>query len=920
MKKIFTRVTSVFSLILVVLFSSNAQAQINFTNSGALLQTIPGTSSADCTADMNGDGYDDVVRVLSNGIYIDFQQTNGTFNPAFFPLAVQNTPDWSICVGDIDENGYMDILFGNGSAVSFVYASNDGTSYTEDAHPEYIFTQRSTFADIDNDGDLDAFANHDVDQCHPYRNTNGVMTLDYTLIQTLDVGGNYAAIWVDYDNDGDSDLYITKCRGGASWGDPQRINLLYKNNGDGTFTESGAEANMNDGNQSWTTVFEDFDNDGDFDAFTVNHSSGDVPGGAANKFMRNNGDGTFTNIIETTGINPDDLNAWNCDAGDFDNNGFVDIFSEMSTEMYWNNGDGTFTGSQLAGFNSGGIGDLNNDGFLDVISGNSLWLNDGNDNNYVKFDLEGIASNKSAIGARVEIYGSWGVQIREVRSSESFDPGSSLMVHFGLGSASSIDQVVVKWPSGTITSIDNPAINQQHTILEAGCVGAPITIQTSGVTTICPGSTVTLTAPAASSYNWNNGATSQSIEVANSGNYSVVAWSEANCASLSDMVLVEVITEENPTLTVSGDVVFCEGGSTVLTSTVAQQYTWSNGQSGQSIVAQESGDYFVSVEGLCSGVQYQSEPVSVVVMNAPTPIATDVTIGTPGQATLNATGSNLEWFDSATATVPVGSGTSFTTDFFDSNISYWVQSTSIYGGQEMTGGKVDNSGGGGTPATGGRLYFDITEHVTLQEVTVYLPDGSTPGNRTVVLYNGAGTLLASSVIFINAGANTLTLNYDLPEGTGYQIGCAENDLFRNNAGVTFPYSIGDVGSIYNSTNGTSYYYYFYNWKIKKQEMSCVSDRIQVNAAVVGINELTNPFGLSVYPNPVKNQLIISSQKNLTQAQLKLMDSVGRTIIQQQINIAGNAGTSVDVSGIAPGVYHVSLIQNGQQSVIEFIKE
>ncbi|MFM7731348.1 MAG: FG-GAP-like repeat-containing protein, partial [Flavobacteriales bacterium] len=512
-----------------VLCASYARTQVTFTDMGSMLQSIGTVSYADCAADMDGDGYDDVVRVVSNGIYIDYQQANGSFTPAFFPMSITNLPSWSICAADIDGNGYTDLLLGAGNAVSFVYANDNGTGFIEDAHPEYIFTQRSTFADIDNDGNLDAFCNHDVDQCHPYRNTNGVLELDFTLIQTLDAGGNYAAIWVDYDNDWDSDLYITKCRGGALWGDPQRINLLYRNNGDGTYTEVGAQANLNDGNQSWTTVFEDFDNDGDFDAFTVNHASSDVPGGAANKFMQNNGDGTFTDIIGTTGINPADLGAWNCDAGDFDNDGFVDILSEMSTEFYWNNGDGTFTGAQLSGFNSGGIGDFNNDGFLDMISGNSLMINNGNQNHYIKFDLEGIVSNKSAVGSRIEIYGDWGMQIREVRAGESFDPGSSLIAHFGVGQSTSITQAIIKWPSGMVTVLDNPAIDQTHHVIEAGCMGDPVTITADGPTTICPGQSVTLNAPAGSSYTWSNGASTQSIEATNGGNYSVIVWNASNC-------------------------------------------------------------------------------------------------------------------------------------------------------------------------------------------------------------------------------------------------------------------------------------------------------------------------------------------------------------------------------------------------------
>src|SRR5690606_8192573 len=108
------------------------------------------------------------------------------------------------------------------------------------------------FADIDNDGHLDAFVCHDTDQSHPYRNDgNGNLSLDQTLIETLDSPGNYAAIWVDYNNDGHTDLYVTKCRQGANPDDPARINRLYRNNGDGTYTEVGEEANLDDNAQSW---------------------------------------------------------------------------------------------------------------------------------------------------------------------------------------------------------------------------------------------------------------------------------------------------------------------------------------------------------------------------------------------------------------------------------------------------------------------------------------------------------------------------------------------------------------------------------------------------------------------------------------------------------------------------------------------
>jgi hypothetical protein len=918
MKKFFTP-KNVAMFLTMAVYSLSMKAQVTFTNMGALLQNIGGTSQGDCAADMNGDGLDDIVRVLGNGIYLDYQQIDGSFEPAFFPMAIQNLPSWSIVAADIDGNGYNDLCLGAGNALSFVYANADGTGYSEDAFPEYIFTQRSTFADIDNDGNLDAFANHDVDQCHPYRNVNGVLELDFDLIQTLDAGGNYAAIWVDYDNDWDSDLYITKCRGGASWGDPQRINLLYRNNGDGTYTEAGAEANMNDGNQSWTTVFEDFDNDGDFDAFTVNHPSGDVPGGAANKFMLNDGTGYFTDVISTTGINANDLGAWNCDAGDFDNDGFVDIFSEMGNEMYWNNGDLTFTGSQLSGFNSGGIGDFNSDGFLDVISGNSLWINEGNNNNYIMFDLEGIESNKSAVGARIEIYGDWGVQIREVRAGESFDPGSSLITHFGIGQATEVDQVVIKWPSQMVTTINNPEINMSHFVLEAGCMGDPIAINANGNTQICPGGSVSIEAPAgAASYSWSNGATGNTIEASNQGGYYVIAFNDEGCASVSNTIVVDIIEEEAPVLELSGPDVFCEGETVVLTSSIAQTYTWSNGATTQSIVVTESGDYQVTVEGACDGVAYVSDVMSLEVLPTAQPIANDVIIGEPGTADLVASGDNLNWYATETSTEVLGTGSVFTTPMIDNTISYWVSSTTAHGGLDVEGGRLDNSGSGGLPSSGGRLFFDIYEPLLLEQVTVFVPETSTAGNRTIQLFNSANQLIASAVVNCNIGTNVIDLNFDLPVANGLQIGCAENNLFRNNGTLEFPYAIGTSGSISTTTFGEGYYYYFYDWKLSTPEILCESDRIEVSASVVGIDELTNPLGVRLYPNPANNAVTMSGEFT-GNALVEITDATGRVVFSRNMNMNGQSNM-IDISEFSTGVYNFRVISQEEISSVQLVKQ
>ena len=450
MKKLLLLSFTIFSL-------TNLIAQPSFSNSNNLIGNYDGYTSI--TVDMNGDYLDDFVRVSETGVGIDYQQADGTFESVFIAMIIQWVPDWSAAAADIDGNGYTDLLLGNGQRASFLFANDDGTAFTEVFEDLYIFSQRTNLVDIDNDGDLDAFVCHDVDGNHNYRNDgNQNMVLDFNLIETLNLAGNYASLWVDYDNDGDTDMHLTKCRQGSSPGDPERTNAMYRNNGDGTYTEVAATINLDDNEQSWATVWQDFDNDGDFDAFCVNHSD-------ANRFYENDGTGVFTDIIVSTGINPTDLGAWENHGADFDNDGYVDIFSEMARELYMNNGDMTFTGIDLA-FDEGAVGDFNGDGYLDVGRAGDLWMNDGGTNNWVKFALVGVESNLHGIGARITINGDWGIQIREVRSGTGYSHMSTLIAHFGLGTSTEIESVLIEWPSGTVDLIENVDVNSQHVFIE----------------------------------------------------------------------------------------------------------------------------------------------------------------------------------------------------------------------------------------------------------------------------------------------------------------------------------------------------------------------------------------------------------------------------------------------------------------------
>ncbi len=440
--------------------------------------------------DMNGDGKDDIVQ-FNNARQLRIQYQNGPGQPftSHFHGTVSNSNQWGTVIADFDHNGFNDVMSGGAYDNLKIITNNNGLdSYSQSTLTNSnIFLQGANFADINNDGWADIFACHDDAESRAYQNNqDGTLTYSPSLISTetvpaSDNSGNYASMWIDYDNDGDLDLYISKCRGGVnSPTDPRRINMLWQNDGNNNYTEVAEQANLKIGEQTWLSDFGDIDNDGDLDAIVINHFSGP-------NLMRNNGDGTFTEITSGSGLMPtlDPSNYYGIQGffRDFNNDGYLDLMvSGDNHYLFYNNGDGTFQNApnpfgsnQIQSFS---VGDINHDGFLDIYAGyanglnspsttkDRIWLNQGNANNFINIQLEGTVSNINAIGARVELYGSWGKQIRDVKSGEGYGLVNSYTQHFGIGVSTQIEKVVVRWPSGIVDEVLNPDINQFLYILE----------------------------------------------------------------------------------------------------------------------------------------------------------------------------------------------------------------------------------------------------------------------------------------------------------------------------------------------------------------------------------------------------------------------------------------------------------------------
>jgi hypothetical protein len=440
---------------------------INYTT-----QTISTINSSYniCIVDMDGDYKDDIVGINSTSMRVHYQgNTAGNFTVTDHSFSFTGStsavlvPNWSMAAGDYNRDGFNDLVLGNGSGATIITSINNGSIYSAFVPGQYIFSQRTNFSDLNNDGNLDIFVCHDIaPSCYYLNNGSGNLSFYQSTVTPGSMSiatstGNYATLFTDFDNDGDSDVFVSKCSGPPC--------ELYRYDGNNTYTNISASAGINvTPIQTWSSAIADFDNDGDMDIIITASAS-------LHKYFRNDLDTTntteegFTNI--TAGSGWDTNTSTNIDniAYDFDNNGYVDVLGGGNKIMF-NQGNSTFIPVNYTGISVGAVGDLNNDGFLDIQNGTTIRFAVPNGNNWIKFSLQGVQSNSNGIGARVEIYGTWGKQIRDIRSGEGFRYMSSLNAHFGIGTATSISQVIIRWPSGAVDVINNPGINQSLHVVE----------------------------------------------------------------------------------------------------------------------------------------------------------------------------------------------------------------------------------------------------------------------------------------------------------------------------------------------------------------------------------------------------------------------------------------------------------------------
>jgi hypothetical protein len=361
----------------------------------------------------------------------------------------------------------------------------------------------ANWLDVNGDGLLDL--NHHIrDGANVlYRNLGNLNFSNVTDATSVSAfGSGLAANWCDFDNDGLLDVFISGVERGPT---STNKNRLLKQNANGIFTDVTASAGLilpapPRGN-IFAPIWMDYDNDGNFDLFLPH--TGSVTFGYTHKLYRNLGNGTFADVSVAAGLgNTPYMTA--PAVADLNNDGWLDMVvgkhpahsdfpndddEELQT-IFINNGNGTFTefntsasqAQTLTGITTTMhvgplvVGDFNQDGRLDMAMADShgdepavVYLNQnlGVGNSYLRLRLqEPTGNNRFAIGARVTVSAGSLAMSRQVGIGDRFVGNQpSLIQHFGLGS-NTAGTVTVRWPDGTIESFGSKAANQLHTLVK----------------------------------------------------------------------------------------------------------------------------------------------------------------------------------------------------------------------------------------------------------------------------------------------------------------------------------------------------------------------------------------------------------------------------------------------------------------------
>lgn len=454
------------------------QAQVSFEEMAQPLGIDLPKSYGAAIIDYDNDGINDLFmtgrssrlrlyRGQEDQTFEDVTQLAGLFVPGIFYQC-----SWA----DINNDGFVDLYVGNkNNFANLLFLNNGDGTFSEIGESAGVdnrgHTLSNLFSDVDGDGWIDLYLAIPKKPNVLYKNNGDLTFTEITesagAVDTLSAMGSG---FFDFDNDGDQDLYLVH--------DNNQANILYENDGEGHFTDISEKSGTNYQGLGMGVDFGDYDNDGYQDLYITNMFS--------NVLYHNNGDGTFTNVTEQAGVGDEGM-GWGVTWLDYDNDGWEDlfvtndaIFLEPYNVLYRNLGDGTFEpvsrNSVFEGRRASysvAAGDINQDGKIDLWVSNpasveraQLFVNHESGGNYVTFRLEGTESNRTAIGARMVIHLPNQKLTKEIRGGMGYAQQNSPELHFGLGENTVVPRVEVFWPSGAYQQFEQVAANQRLALTE----------------------------------------------------------------------------------------------------------------------------------------------------------------------------------------------------------------------------------------------------------------------------------------------------------------------------------------------------------------------------------------------------------------------------------------------------------------------
>jgi hypothetical protein len=504
--------------LLWLLVGTAAKAVFTVQSAAVFGATFDINSRSASLADIDNDGDLDLffqVDGTAHRLYRNDFVGSGTLTFTNITSSLPTGPDaigtsWSAAWGDYDGDGFVDVFVGqtNSGTNGDVLHNNGAGGFTNATAATGLtdpgFHQNVAWNDIDNDRDLDLIISMEGPEKHEIylQGPAGSFTKVGAAVgfqAALGTRGYGMAIG-DSDGDGDLDVYISTCQPGGNV-----RNNFYKNMKVETGSLSFVDIADSNGTQymlnSYGAEFHDFDNDSDLDLFMVGAD------GNPSKIWRNDGGNMFTDVDTITGHpllseTGGDFNGSR--AVDYDNDGDLDLFfhDRMSTpgndfarKLYRNDGNWTFTDVTTAqgihAVNQGAYdstwGDLDRDGDQDLVAPTGsgyferVFVSDAstNGNHWLYVELTGTSDNTTAVGA--SIYATIDTSVaqpltlrREANTNAGTFNQSDLPVHFGLGSETSIDQMRIHWPDGTVQYLFDVLVDQYIPITYDGALPGDI--------------------------------------------------------------------------------------------------------------------------------------------------------------------------------------------------------------------------------------------------------------------------------------------------------------------------------------------------------------------------------------------------------------------------------------------------------------